>query len=201
MSMAEQVRKSTTVPYVAHLLAVAATVLEYGGDEDMAIAGLLHDAAEDQGGGAPARRHPQPLPVSASPRSFTACSDSLVEAGEAKRNVRARRERYLRHLEAATATRCWFRLPTQAQQRPLDPARPPQVREIGRRCGSASSARLEDQLWYYGALAAATAGCCRGSSLRSWPRSSNTSGGSRLGQHSADADSAAPLFDGSEIRP
>ena len=45
-----QVRKETTIPYVAHLLAVAATVLEYGGSEDMAIAGLLHDAAEDQGG-------------------------------------------------------------------------------------------------------------------------------------------------------
>jgi (p)ppGpp synthase/HD superfamily hydrolase len=45
-----QVRKGTSIPYVAHLLAVAATVLEYGGSEDMAIAGLLHDAAEDQGG-------------------------------------------------------------------------------------------------------------------------------------------------------
>jgi (p)ppGpp synthase/HD superfamily hydrolase len=45
-----QVRKETTIPYIAHLLAVAATVLEYGGSEDMAIAGLLHDAAEDQGG-------------------------------------------------------------------------------------------------------------------------------------------------------
>src|SRR5262245_66435890 len=45
-----QVRKETSIPYVAHLLAVAATVLEYGGDEDLAIAGLLHDSVEDQGG-------------------------------------------------------------------------------------------------------------------------------------------------------
>jgi len=45
-----QVRKGTTIPYIAHLLAVAATVLEYGGSEDMAIAGLLHDAVEDRGG-------------------------------------------------------------------------------------------------------------------------------------------------------
>ena len=45
-----QVRKGTSTPYVAHLLAVAATVLEYGGDEDLAIAALLHDSAEDQGG-------------------------------------------------------------------------------------------------------------------------------------------------------
>src|ERR1039457_745666 len=45
-----QVRKATSIPYLAHLLAVAATVLEYGGSEDMAIAALLHDAVEDQGG-------------------------------------------------------------------------------------------------------------------------------------------------------
>jgi len=44
-----QVRKGTSTPYVAHLLAVAATVLEYGGDEDLAIAALLHDSVEDQG--------------------------------------------------------------------------------------------------------------------------------------------------------
>jgi (p)ppGpp synthase/HD superfamily hydrolase len=45
-----QVRKGTSTPYVAHLLAVAATVLEYGGDEELAIAALLHDSVEDQGG-------------------------------------------------------------------------------------------------------------------------------------------------------
>jgi (p)ppGpp synthase/HD superfamily hydrolase len=45
-----QVRKGTSTPYVAHLLAVAATVLEYGGDEDLAVAALLHDSVEDQGG-------------------------------------------------------------------------------------------------------------------------------------------------------
>lgn len=45
-----QTRKGNDIPYVAHLLAVAATVLEWGGDEDVAIAALLHDAVEDQGG-------------------------------------------------------------------------------------------------------------------------------------------------------
>ncbi|HTU26043.1 MAG TPA: HD domain-containing protein [Pirellulales bacterium] len=45
-----QHRKASPVPYVAHLLAVAALVLEHGGDEDEAIAALLHDAIEDQGG-------------------------------------------------------------------------------------------------------------------------------------------------------
>ena len=47
---AQQIRKGSGVPYVAHLLGVASTVLEYGADEDEAIAALLHDAIEDQGG-------------------------------------------------------------------------------------------------------------------------------------------------------
>ncbi len=46
----EQQRKGTGTPYAAHLLAVAALVLEDGGDEEQAIAALLHDAPEDQGG-------------------------------------------------------------------------------------------------------------------------------------------------------
>lgn len=44
----DQNRKGGAIPYVAHLLAVAAIVLEHGGDEDEAIAALLHDALEDQ---------------------------------------------------------------------------------------------------------------------------------------------------------
>lgn len=45
-----QTRKESTTPYIAHLLSVTALVLEAGGDEDVAIAALLHDAVEDQGG-------------------------------------------------------------------------------------------------------------------------------------------------------
>jgi (p)ppGpp synthase/HD superfamily hydrolase len=47
---ARQLRKGTPVPYTAHLLAVASIVLEMHGDEDEAIAGLLHDVVEDGGG-------------------------------------------------------------------------------------------------------------------------------------------------------
>jgi len=47
---AKQVRKGSGIPYISHLLAVTALVLEYGGNEDEAIAALLHDAIEDQGG-------------------------------------------------------------------------------------------------------------------------------------------------------
>ena len=49
---ATQVRKGSGVPYIAHLLGAASIALEYGANEDEAIAALLHDAIEDQGGAA-----------------------------------------------------------------------------------------------------------------------------------------------------
>lgn len=45
----EQARKGGELPYISHLLAVSSLVLEGGGDEEQAIAGLLHDGLEDQG--------------------------------------------------------------------------------------------------------------------------------------------------------
>lgn len=46
----QQKRKGSGIPYISHLLSVAALVFEYGGNEDEAISALLHDAIEDQGG-------------------------------------------------------------------------------------------------------------------------------------------------------
>jgi (p)ppGpp synthase/HD superfamily hydrolase len=92
-----QVRKETTIPYVAHVLAVAATVLEYGGSQDMAVA---DDAAEDQGG------EPRLADIR---RRFGdrvadlvhACSDSVVNtaAGQQKEDWRTRKMRYIEHLK------------------------------------------------------------------------------------------------------
>src|SRR5688500_17678482 len=45
-----QARKGTAIPYVTHLISVCSLVLEDGGDEDQAVAALLHDGPEDQGG-------------------------------------------------------------------------------------------------------------------------------------------------------
>ena len=46
---AAQVRKGSNIPYLYHLLGVASLVIEFGGNEDQAIAGLLHDVIEDCG--------------------------------------------------------------------------------------------------------------------------------------------------------
>lgn len=94
-----QLRKGTATPYIAHLLAVAATVLEYGGDEDLAIAALLHDSVEDQGGAARLddirnRFGPRVAKV------VEACSDSYanVAAGEPKEDWQKRKKGFLSRL-------------------------------------------------------------------------------------------------------
>lgn len=46
---ATQVRKGSGSPYIEHPLGVASLVIEFGGDEEQAIAGLLHDVIEDAG--------------------------------------------------------------------------------------------------------------------------------------------------------
>lgn len=94
---AEQRRKRTDVPYVAHLLSVTAIVLEHGGDEDEAIAALLHDAVEDQGG-APrlAEIHQKYGPRVAA--IVANCTDTDLTP---KPPWRARKEAYLAHLTSA----------------------------------------------------------------------------------------------------
>jgi (p)ppGpp synthase/HD superfamily hydrolase len=51
LAHATQVRKGSNIPYLYHLLGVASLVIEFGGNEDQVIAGLLHDTVEDCGAG------------------------------------------------------------------------------------------------------------------------------------------------------
>jgi (p)ppGpp synthase/HD superfamily hydrolase len=97
-----QVRKGTSTPYVAHLLAVSATVLEYGVDEDLAIAALLHDSVEDQGGKARLEDVRNRFGDRAA-RVVAARSDSLADTakGERKADSEKRKQAYLKHLDTA----------------------------------------------------------------------------------------------------
>jgi (p)ppGpp synthase/HD superfamily hydrolase len=97
---ATQVRKGTAVPYLAHLMSVAALVLEHGGGEDAAIAGLLHDAVEDSPDGTgteAAIRHDFGDHVA---DVVLGCSDAIGTAGQAKPPWRERKTAYLKHLAA-----------------------------------------------------------------------------------------------------
>ena len=91
----KQERKATDVPYVAHLLAVASLVLEHGGGEDEAIAALLHDVVEDQGGAL--RREDVRLRFGPEvERIVVACSDS--DGGEPRPPWEQRKRAYVAHL-------------------------------------------------------------------------------------------------------
>ncbi len=92
-----QLRKGTSIRYVAHLLAVAATVLEYGGSEDMAIAALLHDAVEDQGG-APRLNDIRNRFGDRVADIVRSCSDNVVSSGQPKEDWHRRKQRYIKHL-------------------------------------------------------------------------------------------------------
>ena len=92
---AHQARKGNRLPYVAHLLAVSSLVLEHGGDEDQAIAALLHDAPEDQGGEATLARIRDEFGDRVA-GIVAACSDTFESP---KPPWRARKERYIAALD------------------------------------------------------------------------------------------------------
>jgi (p)ppGpp synthase/HD superfamily hydrolase len=92
-----QTRKQTAVPYLSHLMAVASLVLEAGGDEDMAIAALLHDVVEDCGG-MPRLREIRKQFGPRVAKIVEGCTDSF---GEPKPEWMERKKDYLREVKHA----------------------------------------------------------------------------------------------------
>ena len=89
-----QPRKTSTVPYIAHLMGVASLVLEAGGDEDLAIAALLHDVVEDCGG-APMLKEVRRRFGARVARIVDGCTDACVYP---KPPWRERKENYIARL-------------------------------------------------------------------------------------------------------
>lgn len=94
---ADQARKGTRIAYVSHLLAVSSLVLEDGGTEEDAIAGVLHDTIEDCLVAEAEIRARFGAPVAA---IVVACSDDLGGPRD-ERDWQARKQAYLAHLEHA----------------------------------------------------------------------------------------------------
>lgn len=94
-----QTRKASTIPYIAHLMGVASLVLEAGGDEDLAIAALLHDVVEDCGG-APMLKEVRRRFGARVAKVVEGCTDADTYP---KPPWQARKEKYIRHLKAADA--------------------------------------------------------------------------------------------------
>jgi len=96
---AKQQRKGTGVPYISHLLSVAGLVLEAGGDEDLAIAALLHDVVEDCGGAKMLREVRRRFGKRVA-HVVDGCTDTDLDP---KPPWRQRKEDYLSHLRTADA--------------------------------------------------------------------------------------------------
>jgi (p)ppGpp synthase/HD superfamily hydrolase len=93
-----QTRKASEVPYIGHLLSVAGLVIEADGTETEAIAALLHDAAEDQGGDATLDEIEKRFGKDVA-TIVDECSDTVITP---KPPWRQRKENYIAHLHEAS---------------------------------------------------------------------------------------------------
>lgn len=138
----DQIRKGSGIPYIAHLMSVSSRVLSAGGTEVQAIGGLLHDAAEDQGGHATLnfiseRFGPEVAQIVAD------CTDSWTDP---KPEWRARKEAYLSKLPMKSATSLLVSLADK-----LDNAEAilNDYRQIGEALWRRFTGGREGSIWYY----------------------------------------------------
>ncbi|MGC9527535.1 MAG: HD domain-containing protein [Limnospira sp.] len=142
---ADQIRKGSGVPYVSHLLGVASLALEYGADEDEAIAALLHDAIEDQGG-APTGEEIRKRFGDRVLEIVEGCTDSHTTP---KPPWRERKEAYIAHIPTASDS---VRLVSACDK--LYNARTilKDYRQIGEQLWERFTGRRDGTLWYYRSL-------------------------------------------------
>ena len=143
---AAQVRKGADIPYVSHLLGVAALAIEMGADEDQAIAALLHDAVEDQGGLARLEDIRETFGERAA-GMVADCTDSEVEP---KPPWRARKEAYLTSLSKKPADSLLVSL---ADKTHNARAIVDDLTEHGEVVWDRFTGGKDGSLWYYRALA------------------------------------------------
>jgi (p)ppGpp synthase/HD superfamily hydrolase len=142
---AGQARKASTIPYVAHLMGVASLVLEAGGDEDLAIAALLHDVVEDCGG-APMLKEVRRRFGSRVAKIVEGCTDADVFP---KPPWRARKEKYIQRLKKGNAD---TRLVSAADKLNNIRSILSDYRAIGESVWSRFNGGREGTLWYYRTL-------------------------------------------------
>jgi GTP pyrophosphokinase len=142
-----QTRKASTIPYLAHLMGVASLVLEFGGDEDLAIAALLHDVVEDCGG-KPMLSEVRRRFGSHVAKIVDGCTDAYTLP---KPPWRERKETYIRHLKSADGG---TRLVSAADK--LNNVRSilSDYREVGEAVWERFNGGREGTLWYYQTLLA-----------------------------------------------
>ena len=143
-----QERKKSGVPYISHLLGVAAIVLDYGGDEDMGIAALLHDAAEDHGGKAMLAVISQMFGPRVA-KIVDGCTDAYGDEGKNKPKWYPRKLRYIRRMRHEDAD---TRFVSAADKLYNARAVLRDVRQYGDSAFGSFSAPQAKVLWYYRSL-------------------------------------------------
>ncbi len=141
----KQGRKEKDTPYVSHLMAVAALVLEFGGSEEEAIAALLHDAVEDQGGRETLRLIEERFGQAVA-KIVADCSDS---EGEPKPAWYERKKKYIAHLTHVSAA---SRIVSLADKIHNAGTILRDVREHGTKTFERFNGKREGTLWYYDSL-------------------------------------------------
>ena len=141
----DQLRKGTDVPYISHLLAVTSLVLENGGNEDEAIAALLHDAIEDQGGATTHEEIRQRF-GDAVVAIVDGCSDTDVMP---KPPWQERKEAYIERMRNAPAS---VRLVSMADKLHNARAILADYREVGESLWERFNGGKEGTLWYFRSL-------------------------------------------------
>ena len=144
----EQARKGVPIPYISHLMSVCGLVIEAGGDEDQAIAALLHDAVEDQGG-RPTLATIRHMFGDRVANTVESCSDSTTTDPNEKLPWRSRKDKYLEHLRSANDDAL---LVSAADKLHNARAILADYRELGEELWKIFNASKGEQLWYYGAL-------------------------------------------------
>jgi (p)ppGpp synthase/HD superfamily hydrolase len=145
----DQPRKGKDIPYVGHLLGVASLVLESGGDEEMAIAALLHDAVEDQGG-QPRLEEIRQLFGGKVARIVHGCTDSDEIDPQRKAPWCERKEKYIAHVEREADPE--VRLVSAADKVHNARAILSDHYEIGDGVFDRFSGKKQGTLWYYRSL-------------------------------------------------
>jgi len=140
-----QRRKGSDIPYIAHLIAVASIVLEHGGGEDEAIAALLHDAIEDQGGAA-TREEIRRRFGDRVTEIVDGCTDAETIP---KPPWRKRKEAYIAHVAEADES---TRLVSAADKLHNSRSILADYRQLGDQLWQRFTGRKDGTLWYYRAL-------------------------------------------------
>jgi len=142
----DQVRKGTHIPYISHLMAVSALVLEHGGSEDEAIGALLHDAVEDCGVTVEELRDRFGAEVA---EIVAGCSDSFSPDRSAKAPWRERKLAYLAHLATASPSVLLVSVADKVHNARAILA---DYRVLGESLWSRFNGGRDDILWYYRSL-------------------------------------------------